>query len=84
MYKSLDNYKPFSVVSSHQFKAINRQNTYSVPYEKDNTSVCFNKQGEQNQSYLMQKEESDNTVLEQEGAAFPVVWTMKVEERNLL
>lgn len=32
----------------------------------------------------MQKEESDNTVLEQEGAAFPVVWTMKVEERNLL
>lgn len=32
----------------------------------------------------MEKEESDNTVLEQEEAAFPVVWTMKVEERDLL
>lgn len=32
----------------------------------------------------MQEEESNNTLLEQEGAAFPVVWTMKVEERDLL
>lgn len=32
----------------------------------------------------MQKEGSKSKVLKQEGAAFPVVWTMKVEELNLL
>lgn len=57
-----------------------------LPNPTYSTSVCSDKQAEINRikSYLMQKEETNNTVTEQEGAAFPVVWTMKVEERNLL